>query len=56
VVAIKDGEALYYEDIEEGFSLSRLSDSGALRVHEFEQHELCHAPYRWMHSDPTSDP
>jgi hypothetical protein len=56
VVAIKEGEALYYEDIEEGFNLSPLSESGALRLHRFEQDALRHALYRWMPPETTSDP
>ena len=33
VVAVKDGEALYYEDVEDGFNRSPLSESGDVLEH-----------------------
>jgi hypothetical protein len=43
VVAIAGEAVLYYEDVEEGFNISRLSPSGAIATSGFEQRELRHA-------------
>ena len=33
MVAVKDGEVLYYEDVEDGFNRSPLSESGDVLEH-----------------------
>jgi len=48
VVAVKDGEALYYEDVEDGFNRSPLSQSGAILEHWCNQDDLQAALYSWM--------
>jgi hypothetical protein len=42
VVARFDDKVLYYEDVEEGFALSQLDESGAMAERECNQFELCH--------------
>ena len=48
VVAVKDGEALYYEDVEEGFNRSPLSAAGEILQHWGNQDDLQGALYSWM--------
>ena len=48
MVAVKDGEALYYEDVEEGFSRSPLSESGEILQHWCNQDELQDGLYSWI--------
>jgi hypothetical protein len=48
VVAVKDGEALYYEDVEDGFNRSPLSESGEILQHWCNQDDLQDALYSWM--------
>ena len=43
VVAEYEGVAVYYEDVEEGFNLSRLAADGSIATPGFEQWELRHA-------------
>jgi hypothetical protein len=43
VVAQLGNLMLYYEDVEEGFNISRLSLDGAIDTPGSEQWELCHA-------------
>ncbi|NIK44720.1 hypothetical protein [Xanthomonas arboricola] len=43
VVAKVGDVILYYEDVEEGFNISRLSPDGAIATPRCEQWELCHA-------------
>ena len=40
VVAQKGSEVMYYEDVEEGFNISRLTSDGAIAAPGFEQDEL----------------
>ena len=48
VVAIKNGEALYYEDVEEGFNFSPLNDDGSIKEHWCNQNELKTALSHWQ--------
>ncbi len=48
VVAIKDNEVLYYEDVEEGFNFSHLSDDGTIKEHWCDQNELNIALLHWL--------
>ena len=50
VLAVKNGEALYYEDVEDGFNFSPLSPSGEILEHWCNQDELKHALWRWVPS------
>ncbi len=50
VVAVRNGEALYYEDVEEGFNFSPLSPAGEILEHWCNQDELKHALSRWVRS------
>ena len=43
VVAEKDGVVIYYEDLEEGFNLSRLAADGSIATPRCEQWKLHHA-------------
>jgi hypothetical protein len=43
VVAQAGNLVLYYEDVEEGFNISPLSQDGAIASPGYEQWELCHA-------------
>ena len=43
VVAERDGVVIYYEDVEEGFNLSRLSEDGTIATPGWEQWDLCRA-------------
>lgn len=43
VVAERDGTVIYYEDVEEGFNLSRLGDDGSIATPGWEQWDLCQA-------------
>ena len=47
IVALKGGEAMYYEDVEEGFNFSPLTADGAIREHRFEQDDLRDALHHW---------
>jgi hypothetical protein len=47
VVARKGNEALYYEDVEEGFNFSPMSERGQLLEHWCNQDELRFALLRW---------
>ena len=46
VVAERDGMVIYYEDVEEGFNLSRLGDDGGIASPGWEQWDLCQALLR----------
>lgn len=48
VVAVKEGEALYYEDVDDGFNRSPLSESGEVLEHWCNQDDLQDALYSWM--------
>jgi hypothetical protein len=43
VVAEKNGVVVYYEDVEEGFNLSRLAPDGSIATPRWEQWKLHHA-------------
>ena len=43
VAAERDGMVIYYEDVEEGFNLSRLGDDGGIANPGWEQWDLCQA-------------
>ena len=47
VVAINDNEALYYEDVEEGFNFSKI-DKNKIITLGYEQDELKHALLHWQ--------
>ena len=47
VVAINNNEALYYEDVEEGFNFSNI-DKNKLIKQGYEQDELKHALLHWQ--------
>ena len=48
VVARRRDEAMYYEDVEEGFNFSRISADGRLLEHWCNQDELRYALLRWQ--------
>lgn len=48
VVALRDGEALYWEDIEEGWNTSPVNEGGELAEHWCNQDELRVALRKWM--------
>ncbi len=48
VVARRGNEALYYEDVEEGFNFSRMSEDGRLLEHWCNQDGLRFALRRWQ--------
>lgn len=48
VVAVKDGEAIYWEDVEEGFNVSRLSSDNSLLDHYCNQDPLGLALNSWI--------
>ena len=48
VVAICNSEALYYEDVEEGFNFSSISSEGILLEHSCNQDDICYALYNWL--------
>jgi hypothetical protein len=48
VVAQRGEEVMYWEDIEEGFNVSRLTPDGQIAEHGFEQDKLRHALLRRM--------
>ena len=47
VVGIKDNEAMYYEDVEEGFNYSPLNKDGSIKEHWCNQDELKIALLHW---------
>jgi hypothetical protein len=47
VVAKAGDFVLYYEDVEDGFNISRLSSDGTIAAPGSEQWELCHALGHW---------
>ncbi|MBF0202014.1 MAG: hypothetical protein HQK66_12020 [Desulfamplus sp.] len=51
VVAIKGEEALYYEDIEEGFNISKISPEGYILEHWCNQDSLNRAVRKWVEED-----
>lgn len=48
VVAIRDSEVLYWEDVEEGFNVSRLGANGQILEHFCNQDTLSHALNAWV--------
>ena len=48
VVAIKNNEALYYEDVEEGFNFSPIGNDGTIKEHWCNQNELNIALLHWQ--------
>jgi hypothetical protein len=50
VVAQKSGQAIYWEDIEEGFNVSPLGPDGTILEHWCNQDELGHALNHWIGS------
>ncbi len=48
IVAIKNNEAMYYEDVEEGFNLSPLGEDGKILEHWCNQDELPFALNNWI--------
>jgi hypothetical protein len=47
VVARKGPQVMYYEDVEEGFNISKLTSDGAIAEPGFEQDELKWALQKW---------
>lgn len=47
IVAVKDNEAMYYEDVEEGFNFSPLGKDGEILEHWCNQDELFIALNKW---------
>jgi 5'-deoxynucleotidase YfbR-like HD superfamily hydrolase len=47
VVALKDNEAMYYEDVEDGFNFSPLDKNGTIIEHWCNQDELKFALLHW---------
>ncbi len=47
-VAERGDEVLYYEDVEEGFNISRRDSRGTIANPGFEQWELRHALHHWL--------
>ena len=47
VVALKNNEAMYYEDVEEGFNFSTINND-ILNEHHCEQNELKYALIHWQ--------
>ena len=48
VVAQKGAEVMYYEDVEEGFNISRLTAEGVIAEPGYEQDELKWAIRKWQ--------
>jgi hypothetical protein len=48
VVARKDDEVIYWEDVEEGFNVSPIDKSGTILEHWCNQDELPHALNAWI--------
>jgi hypothetical protein len=48
VVAKKQNEVIYWEDVEEGFNISLLADDGSILEHYCNQDSLGTALNRWM--------
>lgn len=48
VVAQRDNEVIYWEDVEEGFNLSRISDKGLILEHWCNQDDLGLALNSWI--------
>ncbi len=48
VVAMKDNEAMYYEDIEEGFNISPLDNNGKILERGCNQNDLSVALNYWI--------
>jgi len=51
VVAERNGEAIYWEDIEEGFNISPVGPAGEILEHWCNQDELRWALNRWLHPE-----
>lgn len=47
VAAERDGEVMYYEDVEEGWNFSPLTTDGHIAEHWCSQDELKYALWRW---------
>jgi len=47
VVARRDNEAMYFEDVEYGFNFSPLDENGTIKEHWCNQDELKYALSRW---------
>ena len=47
VIARKDAEAMYWEDVEEGFNISRVGSDGSLLDHRCNQDDLSLALQHW---------
>jgi hypothetical protein len=48
VVARKEEEVIYWEDIEEGFNVSPINESGRILEHSCNQDELRHSLNAWI--------
>jgi hypothetical protein len=48
IVARKGNEAIYWEDVEEGFNVSPLAEDGRILEHWCNQDELCLALNTWI--------
>jgi len=48
IVAVRDAEVMYYEDVEEGFNFSLLNEDGSIKDHWCNQDELKHALLHWL--------
>ena len=48
VVAESDGVAMYYEDVEDGWNLSRLGSDGYVLEPGYEQDDISVAIYKWQ--------
>jgi hypothetical protein len=50
IVAKNGAEAMYYEDVEEGFNFSPISENGEILEPGWNQDELKYALWRWTQS------
>jgi hypothetical protein len=48
VIARRDDKVIYWEDVEEGFNVSPISDDGRILEHWCNQDELRHALNAWI--------
>ena len=48
IVAKRDDEVMYYEDVEEGFNFSPINSDGRILEHWCNQYELRDALIRWL--------
>jgi hypothetical protein len=54
IVAQRENEALYWEDVEEGFNFSPVDDSGRILEHWCNQDDLCQALTHWLPNPPPA--